>query len=87
TGLPNRARLMQAIDHALARSAGRRPGGAALLLIDIDRFKLVNDSLGTAIGDQLLIALSERLAQELRPGELIARVGGDELGLLIESAD
>jgi diguanylate cyclase (GGDEF)-like protein len=78
---------MEAVDHALARSAGRRPGGAALLLLDIDRFKLVNDSLGTAIGDRLLVALTDRLRQVLQPGELIARIGGDELALLIESTD
>ena len=87
TGLPNRARVMQAIDHALARSAGRRPGGASLLLLDIDRFKLVNDSLGTAIGDRLLVALAERLGQALRPDEMIARIGGDEFALLIEGPD
>ncbi len=87
TGLPNRPRLMQAIDHALARSAGRRPGGASLLLLDVDRFKLVNDSLGTAIGDQLLVALAERLGQALRPDEMIARIGGDEFALLIEGPD
>ncbi len=78
---------MQAVDHALARSAGRRPGGAALILLDLDRFKLVNDSLGTAIGDRLLVALAERLARALNPGELIARIGGDEFALLVESTD
>ena len=87
TALPNRSRLMQAVDHALARSTGHRAGGAALLLLDIDRFKLVNDSLGTTVGDRLLVALADRLAQALRPDEIIARIGGDEFALLIESPD
>ena len=76
TDLPNRT-LVQ--DH-LTRSLGRTgaPGEIALLFLDIDRFKLVNDSLGHGVGDDLLMAVGERLVANQRSGDLVGRIGGDE---------
>ncbi len=82
TGLPNRALLEEHLELALARS--RRQGSAvALLYLDLDGFKLVNDSLGHAAGDELLRAVTERLSERLRDSDLLARQGGDEFLLLL----
>jgi diguanylate cyclase (GGDEF)-like protein/PAS domain S-box-containing protein len=85
TGLPNRALFLDRVGHALSRTrrAGRLP--FAVLLLDIDHFKNVNDSLGHAAGDQLLIDIGKRLAQCVRSGDTVARFGGDEFTVLIES--
>jgi len=86
TGLPNREQLNERI-----RSAGRRPrrGGpdTALLFLDIDRFKVLNDSVGHAAGDRLLVELGARLQTALRPGDLVARFGGDEFVMVCEGID
>ncbi|MDO8478900.1 MAG: EAL domain-containing protein [Candidatus Rokubacteria bacterium] len=83
TGLPNRALFMDRLTHGLTR-ARRRHEHLAVLFLDLDRFKVVNDTLGHAVGDQLLVEVSNRLSASLRPGDTVARLGGDEFGLLLE---
>jgi diguanylate cyclase (GGDEF)-like protein/PAS domain S-box-containing protein len=81
TGLPNRALFMDRLDLALDRLA-RHPGMLAVLFVDLDLFKLINDSLGHAAGDFVLQAVSHRLRQLVRPGDTVARLGGDEFAVL-----
>jgi len=85
TKLANRALFMDRLDHASRRS-GRSSSGVAVMLIDLDDFKAVNDGLGHAAGDALLRAVSERLAECMRAGDTIARLGGDEFAVLVEDA-
>ncbi len=83
THLANRTLFLDRLEHAFRR-AGRTPSGAALLFLDLDDFKRVNDSLGHAAGDQLLVQSSARIAAELREGDTLARLGGDEFAILLE---
>src|SRR5690606_21175337 len=84
TGLPNRALFMDRLGHAVAR-AHRHPNYLfAVLFLDLDRFKVINDSLGHGVGDQLLLAVAKRLDGCLRPGDTAARLGGDEFTLLLD---
>jgi diguanylate cyclase (GGDEF)-like protein/PAS domain S-box-containing protein len=83
TGLPNRALFMDRLEHALIR-ANRRGSKVAVLFADLDNFKVINDSLGHKVGDQLLIAVAERLKTHLRPEDTAARLGGDEFTILAE---
>jgi diguanylate cyclase (GGDEF)-like protein len=83
TGLPNRAHLTVRLEAALER---RSTASLALLSIDLDDFKLVNDGLGHAAGDELLRQLADRLRRVCRTGDLLARHGGDEFILLVELA-
>ncbi len=83
TNLPNRALFMDRLSHGLTR-AQRRHEHLAVLFLDLDRFKVVNDTLGHSVGDQLLVEVSYRLGTALRPGDTVARLGGDEFGILLE---
>jgi diguanylate cyclase (GGDEF)-like protein/PAS domain S-box-containing protein len=82
TGLYNRYAFEQRLDEALAAPGVHE--GRALLYVDLDQFKLINDTSGHYAGDQLLAALAQRLRAQLQPGELLARLGGDEFGLLLD---
>jgi diguanylate cyclase (GGDEF)-like protein/PAS domain S-box-containing protein len=84
TGLPNRAMLLDRLERCLM--GYRRRGGppCAVLFVDLDRFKNVNDSLGHAIGDRLLIAVARKLVRGVRPEDMVARLGGDEFAILLE---
>jgi diguanylate cyclase (GGDEF)-like protein/PAS domain S-box-containing protein len=83
TGLPNRALFLDRLGLALSRLE-RRPGLAAVFFLDLDYFKVVNDSLGHSAGDHVLVAVAARLQQSLRDGDTAARLGGDEFAVLCD---
>ncbi len=87
TQLPNRTLFLDRLGVALARTRRRRDEGSAssaVLFLDLDRFKHVNDSLGHLSGDRLLVAMARRLQSILRPGDTVARLGGDEFAILVD---
>lgn len=84
TGLPNRTLLVERLEHAI-QSVQRHPDTSfAVLFIDLNRFKIINDSLGHAIGDQILIQVTEVLLRHVRVSDTVARLGGDEFVILLE---
>ena len=85
TGLPNRVLFVDRLDQAIRRAKRATPDtAAAVLFLDLDRFKLVNDSLGHQVGDRLLIAVARRLESAVRPPDTVARLGGDEFTVLLD---
>jgi len=84
TGLPNRNLFVERLAACIARARRRPQYHFAALFLDIDRFKVVNDSLGHVTGDQLLVEIAQRLGGCLRPGDSVARLGGDEFAVLID---
>ena len=87
TGLPNRALLFDRINSLIDRSSRSAETSVSVVLVDIDDFKAVNDSLGHTTGDELLRAVAERLGSCMRQGDTVARLGGDEFAILLEDTD
>src|SRR3546814_8754733 len=84
TGLPNRVVMLERLDAAIARMDGGQGTGFAVLFLDLDRFKLVNDSAGHAAGDEMLVEAGRRISTTLGEQTLVARLGGDEFAVLVE---
>ncbi len=87
TGLANRSRLQDRVDHSLARLRGRSQNRAAVLFIDLDHFKHLNDRFGHAKGDRALQVIAERIRAIIRPGDTAGRLGGDEFAILLEDVE
>jgi diguanylate cyclase (GGDEF)-like protein/PAS domain S-box-containing protein len=87
TGLPNRALLVDRLSLALGQARRRHDYRFAVLFLDLDRFKEVNDSLGHDLGDELLVAIARRLGACLRPGDTVARLGGDEFAVILNDVE
>ena len=85
TDLANRSLFANRLEHALARQA-RNDNSIGVIVLDLDGFKTVNDSLGHTVGDALLVAAGDRLRKAVRPGDTVARLGGDEFAILLEDA-
>ena len=85
TGLGNRTLFTELLERALGRSRRSSSYGFAVLFVDLDRFKLINDSLGHHVGDRFLVAIGHRIHKYLRPGDALARLGGDEFAILLDA--
>jgi diguanylate cyclase (GGDEF)-like protein/PAS domain S-box-containing protein len=84
TGLPNRALLLDRVERSMSRMSRNAAHVFAVLCLDLDRFKNINDSVGHGAGDELLVAFAKRLTAGLRPSDTVARLGGDEFAILLE---
>ncbi len=84
TGLPNRAQLLGKLDLAIENACKQEDACFAVLFLDLDRFKLVNDSVGHAVGDELLVETGRRIAGSMRGNDVVSRLGGDEFAILTE---
>jgi diguanylate cyclase (GGDEF)-like protein/PAS domain S-box-containing protein len=87
TGLPNRRRFYELLTQAVARCVVDPERGFAVLFLDFDRFKLINDSLGHSVGDEFLVEVSRRIQSRLRGQDVVARLGGDEFAILMQRFD
>jgi len=87
TGLPNRAFFLQELERTLARQQRQPQHRSTVLFIDLNRFKAVNDRLGHAAGDQVLVEVARRLERTVRPGDIVARLGGDEFTVLLDNLE
>ena len=87
SGLPNRALFLNRLAHSIARSQRRSSYLFAVLFLDLDRFKIVNDSLGHRVGDALLVQIARRIEACIRPGDTVARLGGDEFTILLDDLE
>ena len=87
TGLPNRNLFLDRLEHSLQRARRTEGRQCAVAFLDVDHFKLINDSLGHTTGDRLLVALAQRLLTLVRPGDTVARLGGDEFTVLLDEID
>ena len=87
TGLPNRTRLTEHVEEAVARVGTGETRSLALLFLDVDSFKDVNDSLGHSAGDALLIEIARRLKEQAGPHDVVSRLGGDEFVMVLEDLD
>lgn len=85
TGLPNRALFMDRLEQQLKKSQSQNNHLFAVLFLDLDRFKVVNDSVGHLVGDKLLIEIARRLEKSIAPTDTVARLGGDEFTILLEN--
>lgn len=84
TGLPNRTLFLDRLTHCIERAGRQKDFKFAILFLDLDRFKVINDSLGHVVGDRLLVEVSKRISSVLRTGDTLARLGGDEFTILFE---
>jgi diguanylate cyclase (GGDEF)-like protein/PAS domain S-box-containing protein len=87
TGLPNRMLFLDRLRHAMARNQRDKSRCFAVMFLDLDRFKVINDSLGHGAGDKLLETTARRIEGCVRPGDTVARLGGDEFTILVEDVD
>ncbi|MCK6681993.1 MAG: EAL domain-containing protein [Thermoanaerobaculia bacterium] len=87
TGLPNRLLFMDRLGHVLRRRHESQPPNFAVLYLDLDRFKVINDSMGHDVGDRLLREIGKRLSEVVRASDTAARLGGDEFAILLEDLD